>query len=154
MGLNVVTLTPGSGYGDAGCEYIAGLHALGVPVTWTPTMANSAERLGWDCSCRHLHESIREPLLALWRRPLACNAILVNIPPVLLAKLLAAEITEPLNLGSSERVTINQLVDIVEEIAGFGCREVTILQPRKELTAATVTILAFKPYWAGNRARR
>ncbi len=29
-----------------------------------------------------------------------------------------SEITEPINLGSSELVTINQLVDIVEEIAG------------------------------------
>jgi nucleoside-diphosphate-sugar epimerase len=30
-----------------------------------------------------------------------------------------SEITEPINLGSSELVTINQLVDIVEEIAGI-----------------------------------
>jgi nucleoside-diphosphate-sugar epimerase len=30
----------------------------------------------------------------------------------------ASEIHEPLNLGSKELVTINQLVDIVEEIAG------------------------------------
>jgi GDP-D-mannose 3', 5'-epimerase len=30
-----------------------------------------------------------------------------------------SDITEPLNLGSSEMVSINQLVDIVEEIAGF-----------------------------------
>jgi len=33
--------------------------------------------------------------------------------------LLESEIHEPLNLGSSELVTINQLVDIVEEIAGI-----------------------------------
>jgi len=32
--------------------------------------------------------------------------------------ILESEITEPINLGSSELVTINQLVDIVEEIAG------------------------------------
>jgi nucleoside-diphosphate-sugar epimerase len=30
-----------------------------------------------------------------------------------------SEIHEPINLGSSELVTINQLVDIVEEIAGI-----------------------------------
>src|SRR5690606_4913995 len=30
-----------------------------------------------------------------------------------------SDIVEPLNLGSSELVTINQLVDIVEEIAGI-----------------------------------
>jgi nucleoside-diphosphate-sugar epimerase len=33
--------------------------------------------------------------------------------------LMASEIEEPLNLGSDESVTINQLVDIVEEIAGI-----------------------------------
>ena len=33
--------------------------------------------------------------------------------------ILASEIEEPLNLGSDESVTINQLVDIVEEIAGI-----------------------------------
>ena len=32
--------------------------------------------------------------------------------------ILESEIHEPINLGSSELVTINQLVDIVEEIAG------------------------------------
>ena len=32
---------------------------------------------------------------------------------------LEGEVTEPLNLGSSELVSINQLVDIVEEIAGI-----------------------------------
>jgi len=30
-----------------------------------------------------------------------------------------SDIIEPLNLGSSEMVSINQLVDIVEDIAGF-----------------------------------
>ena len=81
QGLNVVTLPPGGGYGDAGSQYIAGLHALGVPVTWTPTIANSAEVLGLTKSRRDLHPSISEDLSALWRRPLDCSAILVNIPP-------------------------------------------------------------------------
>jgi hypothetical protein len=81
-GLKVVTLTPGCGYGDAGSEYIAGLSALGVPVTWTPTMANSAEVLRLEKSCRYLHDVISQDLLALWQRPLDCSAILVNIPPV------------------------------------------------------------------------
>jgi GDP-D-mannose 3',5'-epimerase len=34
----------------------------------------------------------------------------------------ASEILEPINLGSSELVTVNQLVDIVEEIAGIKLR--------------------------------
>jgi nucleoside-diphosphate-sugar epimerase len=33
--------------------------------------------------------------------------------------IMESEIHEPLNLGSDELVTINQLVDIVEEIAGI-----------------------------------
>jgi GDP-D-mannose 3', 5'-epimerase len=36
--------------------------------------------------------------------------------------IMAGDVTEPLNLGSSELVTINQLVDIVEEIAGVKLR--------------------------------
>ena len=35
------------------------------------------------------------------------------------SKIMASDVTEPLNLGSSELVSINQLVDIVEEIAGL-----------------------------------
>jgi nucleoside-diphosphate-sugar epimerase len=34
--------------------------------------------------------------------------------------IMGSDITEPINLGSSEMVTINQLVDIVEDIAGIG----------------------------------
>ena len=33
-------------------------------------------------------------------------------------RLMASEVSEPLNVGSDELVSINQLVDIVEEIAG------------------------------------
>ena len=31
-----------------------------------------------------------------------------------------SDVEEPLNLGSSERVTINELVDLVVDVAGFG----------------------------------
>ena len=37
-------------------------------------------------------------------------------------KILSSNISEPLNLGSSEMVSINQLVDIVEDIAGVKLR--------------------------------
>src|SRR5271165_3511678 len=36
--------------------------------------------------------------------------------------ILESDIKEPINLGSSELVTINQLVDVVEEIAGMSLR--------------------------------
>lgn len=42
-----------------------------------------------------------------------------------------SDITEPVNLGSSEMVTINQLVDIVEEIAGVKLnRKYNLLAPK------------------------
>jgi nucleoside-diphosphate-sugar epimerase len=36
--------------------------------------------------------------------------------------LMASDITEPINIGSDELVTINQLIDIVEDIAGVGLK--------------------------------
>jgi nucleoside-diphosphate-sugar epimerase len=42
-----------------------------------------------------------------------------------------SNITEPLNLGSSEMVSINQLVDIVEDIAGFKLKRIYDLDAPK-----------------------
>ena len=44
-------------------------------------------------------------------------------------KIMESDILEPINLGSAELVTINRLVDIVEEIAGV--RLTRRLQPRR-----------------------
>ncbi len=44
-------------------------------------------------------------------------------------RLMASEVSEPLNVGSSELVTVNSLVDLVEEIAGV------MLERRYDLTA-------------------
>jgi nucleoside-diphosphate-sugar epimerase len=41
--------------------------------------------------------------------------------------ILAGDSPEPVNLGSSELVSINQLVDIVENIAGVECERNHIL---------------------------
>jgi nucleoside-diphosphate-sugar epimerase len=38
--------------------------------------------------------------------------------------IMESDLTEPINLGSSEMVTINQLVDIVSEVAGISVRRV------------------------------
>ncbi len=43
------------------------------------------------------------------------------------SKIMDSDITEPLNLGSSELVSINQLVDIVEEIAGLKMKRNYVL---------------------------
>ena len=51
-----------------------------------------------------------------------------------------SDILEPINLGSSELVTINQLVDIVEEIAGVKSRSGSTSSTRpRASTAATAT---------------
>jgi nucleoside-diphosphate-sugar epimerase len=46
-------------------------------------------------------------------------------------KIMNSEILEPINLGSSEMVTINQLVDIVESIAGIKLKRVYDLDAPK-----------------------
>ncbi|MBV9764667.1 MAG: NAD-dependent dehydratase, partial [Acidobacteriaceae bacterium] len=45
--------------------------------------------------------------------------------------ILESDIHEPLNLGSSELVTINELVDIVEEIAGLKLKRIYKLDAPK-----------------------
>ena len=46
-------------------------------------------------------------------------------------RIMASDLEEPINLGSSELVTINQLVDIVEEIAGVRLkREYNLTAPK------------------------
>ena len=53
--------------------------------------------------------------------------------------IMASDITAPINLGSDELVTINQLVDIVEEIAGVKLeRQYSSTRPRA-CAAATAT---------------
>ena len=51
----------------------------------------------------------------------------------------SANVTMPINLGSSEMVTINQLVDIVEEIAGLKLKRRHNLKAPKGVKAATAT---------------
>ncbi len=80
-GLKVVTLKPGCGYGNAGSEYIAGLHALGVPVTWAPLLPNVDDPSIKAVNHRDLHPQIRDDVLPLWQRQIACDTILVDLPP-------------------------------------------------------------------------
>jgi nucleoside-diphosphate-sugar epimerase len=46
-------------------------------------------------------------------------------------RIMASDIVDPINLGSAELVTINQLVDIVEEIAGVRLRRRYVLDAPK-----------------------
>jgi glycosyltransferase involved in cell wall biosynthesis len=81
-GLKVITLVPGTGYGDAGCEYIAGLDALGLPVSWMPTHYGSDQLLPRDQSVADLQSEIRSRLEKVWGKEIECDALLLNVPPV------------------------------------------------------------------------
>ena len=50
-----------------------------------------------------------------------------------------SDVREPINLGSDELVTINELVDIVEEIAGVKLERRYDLTRRRACAAATAT---------------
>jgi len=52
-----------------------------------------------------------------------------------------SEILEPINLGSSEAVSINQLVDIVEDIAGIKLKRHYDLSAPKGVNGRTATTL-------------
>jgi len=51
-----------------------------------------------------------------------------------------ATFTFPINLGSAEKISINQLVDVVDDIAGIKLRRKYKLDAPKGLTAGTATI--------------
>ena len=59
--------------------------------------------------------------------------------PVRDQRLMHGDVVDPVNLGSYELVTINQLVDIVEEIAGVKLRRRYNLARRRGSTGATAT---------------
>jgi len=80
-GLSVVTLTPGCGYGDAGCQYLSGLNALGVPISWRPTIANTPELLAFEMSKQLIPAVISDDVLGLWQKEIECDTILVDLPP-------------------------------------------------------------------------
>ena len=64
--------------------------------------------------------------------------------------LMASDITEPLNIGSDQLVTINQLVDIVESIAGVRLRRRYKLDAPKGVRGRTSdnTLISAKLGWA------
>ena len=64
--------------------------------------------------------------------------------------IMASDVLEPLNLGSDELVTINQLVDIVEEIAGVELRRVYDLDAPKGVRGRNSdnTLIQEKLGWA------
>ncbi len=68
--------------------------------------------------------------------------------------ILAGDSNEPVNLGSDELVSINQLVDIVEDIAGIKCRRDYKLDAPQASADATATTPRSRRPTAGRRRSR
>jgi GDP-D-mannose 3', 5'-epimerase len=71
-------------------------------------------------------------------------------------RILQSDILEPINLGSDESVTINQLVDVVEEIAGIRLKRKYKLDAPKGVNGRNSdnTLIAQKLGWAPNTRLR
>jgi GDP-D-mannose 3', 5'-epimerase len=71
-------------------------------------------------------------------------------------KLLHSDITEPLNIGSDEMVTINQLVDVVEDVAGVKLKRNYKLDAPKGVRGRNSdnALIKAKLGWAPNIALR
>lgn len=80
-GLKLVSLVPGSGYGNAAAEYLLGLDALGVPVTWTPITDGRWGRGARKAADRYLPEAYEERIEQLRRRRIEYDVLLVDFPP-------------------------------------------------------------------------
>ena len=80
-GLKVVTRPPGSGYGDAACEYIAGLATLGVPVTWSPVYPVGEWWRRKKFLRKHLRDDIQNKVMALRHRRIDYDTFLLCVPP-------------------------------------------------------------------------
>lgn len=80
-GVKLVSLLPGSGYGNAALEYLHGLDRLGVPVTWTPITDGRWGRRVRKASERWLPEGYGERTERLRRRRIPYDVLLLDFPP-------------------------------------------------------------------------
>lgn len=80
-GLKLISLIPGCGYGDAACEYAAGLDALGVPVSWLPTRSNRADLLPLHRAIADVAPAVHGQMARLWNRPVDAGTFLLCVPP-------------------------------------------------------------------------
>ena len=71
-----------------------------------------------------------------------------------LMRLMASSYHAPLNLGTEEMVTIDQLVDMTCEIAGKRLHKVHAIEKRKECAVETVTTQDCEWCWAGSQRLR
>jgi GDP-D-mannose 3',5'-epimerase len=83
------------------------------------------------------------------------NAICASISVSIVARPRErSHVEEPLNLGSDRLVTINQLVDIVEAIAGVQLRRRYLLDAPKSVRGRNSDNTLIQQRWAGRLASR
>jgi nucleoside-diphosphate-sugar epimerase len=69
-------------------------------------------------------------------------------------RIMKSDVTEPINLGFNQLVTINRLADIVEEIAGVRSKGGTTDSRHREYVVATATTRRSSNSSTGSRQRR
>ena len=65
-------------------------------------------------------------------------------------RIMNSNVHDPINLGSSELVSVNRLLDIVEQIAGVTLKESTIKKPRKAFAGEIATTPGSRSSWDGS----
>lgn len=82
-GLELITLIPGCGYGDAGVQYAAGLARLGCPVRWLPLHSDSRRLLNRQVALADVPVAEQALMTGLWKRPgrPGPEALLLHVPP-------------------------------------------------------------------------
>jgi len=80
-GVKLISLIPGSGYGDSACEYAAGLDNLGWPVSWMPVRDNTADLIPRLKATRDVPVSINQQMQSLWNRDIDAEVFLLDVPP-------------------------------------------------------------------------
>lgn len=78
IGVELVSLIPGCGYGDAAVQYAAALDNYGVNVSWRPVSSNTNRLL---TKARALADAGLPAMERLWNRTLETSALLLQVPP-------------------------------------------------------------------------
>jgi len=80
-GLEYVSFSPGTGYGDAAAQYVAGLDALGVPVRWTVVPPGGREPIDPDALEALLPAAIAARAAKCIGREIETDRVLLHLPP-------------------------------------------------------------------------
>jgi glycosyltransferase involved in cell wall biosynthesis len=81
--LELISLIPGCGYGDAAVQYAAGLQRQGCPVRWLPLRSDSPRLLARQVALADVPDAEQTLMAGLWKRSLrpGPEALLLHVPP-------------------------------------------------------------------------